>query len=187
MCEYGEDHREIYKIDFKEKLKEEIIKCLKKAGNELYLVDSSLISDKTYLDVHAHERSICFRFGTYLNKYIESNSFLKKYDLDAEYNRDIDMIKRLPGWPNGCYPDLILHKRGNNENNILIIECKGWWSSEEAIQNDREKIMQFLGTFLCADHIRGRTGHCLPLCAGACHAHSHYGGNRSGSRARHFN
>ena len=54
------------------------------------------------------------------------------------------MIKRLPGWPNGCYPDLILHKRGNNENNILIIECKGWWSSEEAIQNDREKIMQFL-------------------------------------------
>ena len=59
MCEYGEDHREIYKIDFKEKLKEEIIKCLKKAGNELYLVDSSLISDKTYLDVHAHERSIC--------------------------------------------------------------------------------------------------------------------------------
>ena len=144
MCEYGEDHREIYKIDFKEKLKEEIIKCLKKAGNELYLVDSSLISDKTYLDVHAHERSICFRFGTYLNKYIESNSFLKKYDLDAEYNRDIDMIKRLPGWTNGCYPDLILHKRGNNENNILIIECKGWWSSEEAIQNDREKIMQFL-------------------------------------------
>ena len=54
------------------------------------------------------------------------------------------MIKRLPSWPNGCYPDLILHKRGNNENNILIIECKGWWSSEEAIQNDREKIMQFL-------------------------------------------
>ena len=49
MCEYGEDHREIYKIDFKEKLKEEIIKCLKKAGNELYLVDSSLISDKLSL------------------------------------------------------------------------------------------------------------------------------------------
>ena len=72
------------------------------------------------------------------------DTLLKKYDLDAEYNRDIDMIKRLPGWPNGCYPDLILHKRGNNQNNILIIECKGWWSSEEAIQNDREKIMQFL-------------------------------------------
>ena len=119
MCEYGEDHREIYKIDFKEKLERRNYQVPKKAGNELYLVDSSLISDKTYLDVHAHERSICFRFGTYLNKYIESNSFLKKYDLDAEYNRDIDMIKRLPGWPNGCYPDLILHKRGNNENNIF--------------------------------------------------------------------
>ena len=26
----------------------------------------------------------------------------------------------------------------------------------------------------------------LSLCAGACHAHGHYGGNRSGSRARHF-
>ena len=37
MCEYGEDHREIYKIDFKEKLKEEIIKVPKKAGNEVII------------------------------------------------------------------------------------------------------------------------------------------------------
>lgn len=144
MYKYGEDYGEIYKIDFREKLREEIIKCLKKVRNELYLVDSSLISDKTYLDTHVHEYSICFRLGTYLNKCMELNSFLRKYNLDAEYNWDIDMTKRLSGWLNGCYPDLILHRRGNNEDSILAIECKGRWSNEEAIQNGREKIIQFL-------------------------------------------
>ena len=71
-------------------------------------------------------------FCLYLNKYIDSNKLLKKYDLDTEYNRDIEGFKRLANRPNGWYPDLILHKRGSNENNILIIECKGWLSDADS-------------------------------------------------------
>lgn len=137
-------HREIYDIEYKEKVKRELIKCLKKAGEELYLLDRNLICDDNFIDIHAHERSICFKFGLYLNKYIDSNYLLKKYDLDAEYNRDIEGVKRLGNRPNGCYPDLILHKRGSNENNILIIECKGGWAYEKDIEEDKEKITEFL-------------------------------------------
>ena len=43
MCEYGEDHREIYKIDLRKVRKKKLSSDLKKLGNELYLVDSSLI------------------------------------------------------------------------------------------------------------------------------------------------
>ena len=38
----------------------------------------------------------------------------------------------------GCTYDTGLYNR------CLLYTSKGWWSSEEAIQNDREKIMQFL-------------------------------------------
>ena len=55
-------------------------------------------------------------------------------------------FKRLANRPNGCYPDLILHKRGSNENNILIIECKGWWADDKDIEEDKEKIIAFLNS-----------------------------------------
>lgn len=146
MKENAKIHKDIYDIEYKLKIKGEIIKCLKKAGEELYLLDKILICDNNFLDIHAHERSICFKFGIYLNKYIDSNNLLKKYDLDAEYNRDIKGVKRLANRPNGCYPDLILHKRGSNENNILIIECKGWWANEIDIEKDKEKVIAFLNS-----------------------------------------
>lgn len=146
MKECVKIHREIYDIEYKQKVKREIIKCLKKAGNELYLLDKKLICDNNFIDTHAHEWSICFKFGVYFYNYINSNNILKKYDLDAEYNRDIEGVKRLSIRPNGCYPDLILHKRGSNENNILMIECKGWWANENDIEEDKKKITEFLNS-----------------------------------------
>ena len=146
MNENANIHKEIYDIEYKEKVKRELTKCLKKAGEELYLLDKNLICDNNFIDINAHERSIFFKFGLYLNKYLDSNNLLKKYDLDAEYNRDIEGFKRLANRPNGCYPDLILHKRGSNENNILIIECKGWWADDKDIEEDKEKIIAFLNS-----------------------------------------
>ncbi|MDC7286987.1 hypothetical protein NXH76_04175 [Blautia schinkii] len=143
MKENIEVDKEMCDIE-KQKLKTEIIKCLEAAGKDLYSFDKDLINDNGVIDRHAHERSICFRFGLYFHKYIDSNKFLKGYDLDAEYNRDIEGIKRLDYRPNGCYPDLILHKRGSNESNILIIECKGWWAGKKDIDDDIDKIKGFL-------------------------------------------
>lgn len=138
--------QDMYEIDYASKIKKELTRCIKKAGDELYLSDRNLIYDDSYEDVHAHERSICFRFGVYLNNQMNLNKALKKYDLDVEYNRDIDTMKRLDGWPNGCYPDLIIHKRGTNAANLLVMECKGWWSGERDILNDKRKIREFLNS-----------------------------------------
>lgn len=74
----------------KKLIEQELFKCLQKAGEDLYLYDQDLILKEDIQDYHAYERSICFRFGIYLNQYIEKNKMLKKYNLDAEYNRDID-------------------------------------------------------------------------------------------------
>lgn len=128
----------------KKLIEQELFKCLQKAGEDLYLYDQDLILKEDIQDFHAYERSICFRYGIYLNRYIEKNKMLKKYNLDAEYNRDLDEYKRLPRWENGCYPDLILHKRGTNDSNLLIVECKGWWTSEKKRKTDREKIKEFI-------------------------------------------
>lgn len=130
--------------EYKQEVKREIANCLEKAGEELYASDKKLICDEYIKEYHVHERSICFRFGIYLNRLIASNELLKKYNLDAEYNKDKEDIKRLPAKKNGCCPDLILHKRGTNDNNILVIECKGWWSGEEEIEKDKKKISAFL-------------------------------------------
>ena len=138
--------QDMYEVDYIGKIKKELTRCIKKAGDELYLFDRNLIYDSSYENVHAHERSICFRFGVYLNNQMSMNRALKKYDLDVEYNKDIDTIKRLSGWPNGCYPDLIIHKRGTNTANLLVMECKGWWSDERDILNDKKKIREFLNS-----------------------------------------
>ena len=36
------------------------------------------------------------------------------------------------------YPDFILHKRGTNDSNLLIIEFKTWWNSDN--REDIEKL-----------------------------------------------
>ncbi len=36
---------------------------------------------------------------------------------------------------------MILHERGNNENNVLVMEFKTWWGEDQ--KHDREKIKQF--------------------------------------------
>ena len=75
--------------------------------------------------VHNSERGIVFRFGIYLDKL--KLPVLHEYDIDVEYDRNIDCKKCVPGWENGCYPDIIIHKRGTNTDNLLILEFKTWW------------------------------------------------------------
>lgn len=53
-------------------------------------------------------------------------------------------IKRLPNRPNGCFPDFILHKRGSEQYNLLVIECKGWWSEKYEDEEDINKIQYFI-------------------------------------------
>ena len=68
-----------------------------------------------------------------------------KYNIDCEYNRNKGDKKCLPSFKNGVFPDLIIHKRGFNDDNLLVAEFKGWWnSSDNELGKDRLKIAQFM-------------------------------------------
>lgn len=85
-------------------------------------------ADHNYLiENKVSERSIVFWFGIYIYEVIQGTRY-SEYDLDVEYNRNLLEVKRTENFPHGTYPDLILHKRGNNDSNILIIEFKPWWN-----------------------------------------------------------
>lgn len=90
---------------------------VQKALNKLYKNDKYLIKMYTDKDNHVSERSIVFRFAVYLEKY--RLKYFPQYDLDVEYNRNINLIKMLNSKP--AMPDLIIHKRGTNENNLLVL------------------------------------------------------------------
>lgn len=89
-----------------------------------------------------HERTIVFRFGHYLQNIMDESADLKEYNLDFEYNRNGRQPKRIPGRSrNGAYPDLIVHKRGSNTYNILVMEFKTYWNPDN--HDDCEKLRRF--------------------------------------------
>ncbi|HIJ06383.1 hypothetical protein [Methanocalculus sp.] len=104
----------------------ELILFIKKALDDLYDNDSHLIKIK------AHERSLVFRFGLYFNDLLIEKSYFSGFDLDFDYNRDRNNPKRLKNDHNRIFPDLILHKRGNNNNNILVLEFKTHWNENNS-------------------------------------------------------
>ena len=128
-------------------------KCLKKAERKLYSRDLGLIiSDNNAISHHAAERSIVFRFGHYLAEVISTNDVLSCFNLDCEYNLDIDGNKNREG--RFLYPDLIMHKRKTNSYNFAVIECKGWWSERAGIEETKDKIR----FFLCSERYSYRYG-----------------------------
>lgn len=128
-------------------------RIIKVALDELYRKDIYLIThEPTDLsnggDAHVSERGIVARFLIYLERLRLKNCHLKGYNLDVEYNRNLDEPKYLPGtiWKNnGAFPDMVLHIRGNNDGNILIVEFKTHWNKgREGIISDIVKLQAFL-------------------------------------------
>jgi len=111
----------------------ELITIVNYALDTLYENDAELIQQKV------HERSIVFRFGLYFNDLLKKSQDFKKYDLDFDYNRSIEDTKRTRSRPEGIYPDLILHKRGSNDRNVLALEFKTHWNSDSSDDIDKLK------------------------------------------------
>ena len=83
-------------------------------------------NDKTLIDRSMEQASvtrICIYMYELINNDNRFNS-LRSYNLDCEYNKNDEHIKETPRCPNGTRPDLVLHKRGQNDNNILVVEFK---------------------------------------------------------------
>ena len=99
--------------------------------DRLYEKDQYLICNR--LDNHGSELSITHKLGTYLE------SLFQEYDVDCEYNRNEENIKRRKaGRP--IRPDIIIHKRGDNENNFIVIEVKTWWNKNT--RKDKTKLYE---------------------------------------------
>ena len=130
---------------------EETLKVLDDLVNQaldmLYEKDMHLIMNRAVNSCgkddkhHVGERAIVFRFAHYLQNLIDDNGNFQEYDLDCEYNRNGAKCKALPSFPNGTYPDVIIHKRGSNEHNLLVIEFKTYWNRD--IDNDKKKLLEF--------------------------------------------
>lgn len=106
------------------------------------------------LKADANERSISHKLAIYLQAEFES---FKELSVDCEYNRDMDFDpKRIDNWKSKCakkvesddvdaktvYPDIIVHERGNNDNNLLVIEIKKSNNPDNGC--DQEKIKNFI-------------------------------------------
>lgn len=139
---------QIYPFDKMEKVykKKVLANILKFAQLDLYNRDQYLIDRKTDTsneEIHLSERSIVFHFALYLSNRLQSSD-LCYYDLDCEYNRNIDSIKTYPGdnrEMHACCPDIIIHKRGTNDDNLLAIEVKTWWNTNT--KHDEDKLRHF--------------------------------------------
>lgn len=95
-------------------------------------------NDSYLLQHNMNEVAITHKLGCYLQtKY-------KNVNVDCEYNRNHDNPKqvRQNGQNRNIKPDIIIHRRGSNDFNFLVIEAKK--SNNRQCENDLEKLQAFL-------------------------------------------
>lgn len=122
---------------------------LNEALDILYENDRYLIDNRPFLrgkngNHYVGERAIVFRLAHYMQNIINDTPLLADYVLDCEYNRNGIHAKKLPSFPNGVYPDIIIHNRGDNDHNLLVMEVKTYWHRNN--DTDKRKIAEFLDT-----------------------------------------
>ncbi len=104
---------------------------INKVLNEFYERDSVLV-DYNSCSKLICERTISARLAMYLQ-----NAF-KEYEVDCEYNKHINDIKTIDN--KKIFPDIVIHKRKNDEDNLIWIELKKYNSYKKSIDNDRERL-----------------------------------------------
>jgi hypothetical protein len=88
-----------------------------------------LDNDECLIELDVNERTITHKLAEYLQ------GEFPDWNVDCEYNRDGHKCKSLPLPPKknvSCadttaqtvFPDIIVHKRKTNDNNLLVLEAK---------------------------------------------------------------
>ena len=103
--------------------------------------------DRHLLEVNVSEWCIAARLAMYLREYFWD------FDVDVEYNRDGDEVKRLHDVVRDCprdrddghpvLPDVIVHRRGLRDSNLLVIEMKKD-PGKRGTDCDRRRIKAFM-------------------------------------------
>lgn len=117
--------------------KDLLIELLKKS------VDKCYADDKTLIDRSMERTSVARIFYYMQNLIVRSKNFecFREYNLDCEYNRNMEDGKRLADNERGKIPDVILHKRGSNDSNLLILEFKS--AENDDYTDDYDKLQKF--------------------------------------------
>jgi hypothetical protein len=103
--------------------------------------------DDHLLEVNANERSMTHKFAEHLQKEYPD------YHVDCEYNRDGSEKKEIRSFQDATtstsdsdaatvFPDIIVHRRGTNAHNHLVIEAKKVPGKSDT--TDRKKLKVFL-------------------------------------------
>lgn len=113
-----------------------LVHYLQNAVNNVYNEERFLLnlSEKR---IKGLEQAFVFRVGVHLVNQLNRTSY-ERMDLDSEYNKNHGGIKSSERFSNGLRPDLIIHRRGSNKENKLVVEFKGYWSKN--IKNDIKKL-----------------------------------------------
>ena len=108
-------------------------------------LDTFYEKDKYFIDNDLHERSMTHKLANYLEKLFNG------YDVDCEYNKNGLHIKEIPDKNKeiqkirnssrnkdliSVFPDIIIHKRGDESKNLVVIEVK----KDNATKNNKEEI-----------------------------------------------
>ena len=104
-------------------------------------------ADCHLLVVNVSERCIAARLAMYLREYFVD------YDVDVEYNRHGPDVKQLHEVVQDCprdrddegqsvLPDVVVHRRGGDDSNLLVIEMKKS-SNQSRMDSDRKRIRAF--------------------------------------------
>ena len=103
--------------------------------------------DRDLLERNVNERSISHKFAEYLQHQFEG------LQVDCEYNRHQVEGKTLNLEPERTssdsldaktvYPDIIVHQRGDNSCNLLVIEVKKQGAG--SVSKDKKKLSAFTG------------------------------------------
>lgn len=97
-----------------------LLTLLHESVEECYANDRSLIERRM-------EQSCVARIYYYMQKAIDFDDRfidLRDFNLDSEYYKNGQNSKKTESFQHGAKPDVILHQRECNSNNLLIVEFK---------------------------------------------------------------
>jgi hypothetical protein len=81
-----------------------------------------LAKDKILVAYKTREESLSHRIGCYLRDEFEGKNGSEYCKVDCEYDKFGEIGKGIGS--KGIRPDIIVHKRGNQSNNLIVIEVK---------------------------------------------------------------
>ena len=121
-----------------------LINMLKESVAKCYEKDNLLIE-------RSMEQTSVARIFYYMQNLINNDErfdCLRDYNLDCEYNKNGKHIKSTPRCKNGTRPDMIIHERGTNNHNLLVVEFKSEKGLRRTVYNDLIKLEDFTSPYI---------------------------------------